>query len=172
LEDQIPFESELHDGIAVDMCVENFPDTVLKALAASTPKRLPRVDLQPPIPAGIQDEVRLKNRLPSYWKVTKDPTVKAEDNRLQRSVTRWLNEWRNDQWCATLKSLDPEDHSLWKMTNRVLRVPTPFLPLVTSGASLSQTPRKPNPLLALWKLSFRLWSSLRSRHVLRWLTWL
>jgi hypothetical protein len=48
-------------------------------------------------------------------------------------VTHELNEWRNEQWGATLKSLDPEDHSLWKMTKRVMRVPTPSPPLVTQG---------------------------------------
>jgi hypothetical protein len=49
-------------------------------------------------------------------------------------VTRRLNEWRNDQWSATLESLDPVDQSLWRMTKRVMRVPTPSPPpLVTSG---------------------------------------
>ena len=33
----------------------------------------------------------------------------------------------------TLESLDPEDQSLWKMTGRVLRIPTPSHPLVTPG---------------------------------------
>jgi hypothetical protein len=109
LEDQIPFDPELHDGMAIDTCVENFSGAVLKALAASTPKRRPRADPRPPIPAGIQDEIRLKNRLRKKWQVTRDPTLKAEVNHLQRSVTRRLNEWRNDQWSVTLESLDPED---------------------------------------------------------------
>jgi hypothetical protein len=55
-------------------------------------------------------------------------------NRLQRSVTRRLNEWRNDQWSATLESFDPEDQSLWSMTKRVMRIPTPSPSLVTPGA--------------------------------------
>ena len=59
--------------------------------------------------------------------------LKAEVNRLQRSVTHQLNEWRNEQWSATLESLDPEDQSLWKMTKRVMKVPTPSPPLVTQG---------------------------------------
>jgi len=100
LEDQIPFDPELHDGMAIDMCVENFSGAVLEALAASTPKSRPRADPRPPIPAGIQDEIRLKNRLRRQWQVTRDPTLRAEVNRLQRSVTRRLNEWRNDQWIA------------------------------------------------------------------------
>ena len=49
-------------------------------------------------------------------------------NCLQRSVTRRLNEWRNDQWSATLESLNPEVQSLWRMTKRVMRVPTPSPP--------------------------------------------
>jgi hypothetical protein len=84
LEDQIPFDPELHDGMAINTCVENVSGAVLKALAASTPKRRPRADPRPPIPAGIQDEIRLKNRLRRQWQVTKDPTLKAEVNRLQR----------------------------------------------------------------------------------------
>jgi hypothetical protein len=124
LEDQIPFEPELHDGKAIDTCVENFSGAVLKALAAATSKSRPRTEPRPPIPAGIQDEIRLKNRLRRQWQVNRDPALKAEVNRLQRSVTRRL-EWRNDQWSATLESLDPEDQSLWKMTKRVMRVPTP-----------------------------------------------
>jgi hypothetical protein len=58
LEDQIPFDPELHDGMAIDTHVENFSGAVLKALAASSPKRRPRADPRPPIPAGIQDEIR------------------------------------------------------------------------------------------------------------------
>jgi len=111
--------------MAIDTCVENFYGAVLKALAASTPKRRPRDDPRPPIPAGIQDVIRLKNRLRREWEITRDPALKAEVNRLQRSVTRRLSEWRNDQWSATLESLDPEDQSLWRTTERVMRVPTP-----------------------------------------------
>jgi hypothetical protein len=77
--------------------------------------------------------IRLKNRLRRRWQITRDPALKAEVNRLPRSVTRRLNEWKNDQWSATLESLNPEDQSLWRMTKRVMRVPTPSPPLVTPG---------------------------------------
>jgi hypothetical protein len=98
--------------MAIDTCVENFSGAVLKALAASTPKRRPRDDPRPPIPDGIQDEILLKNRLRRRWQITRNPALKAEVNLLQWSVTRRLNVWRNDQWSATLESLDPEDQSL------------------------------------------------------------
>jgi hypothetical protein len=48
-------------------------------------------------------------------------------------VTNQLNEWRNDQWSNTLENLDPEYQLLWKMTRRVMRIPTPSPPLVTPG---------------------------------------
>jgi hypothetical protein len=63
--------------MAIDTCVENFSGAVLKALAASAPKRRPCDDPRPPIPAGIQDEIRLKNRLWGRWLVTRDLAVKA-----------------------------------------------------------------------------------------------
>jgi hypothetical protein len=132
LEHQIPFDPELLNGMAIDTCVENFSGVVLNALEASTPKCRKRYDPRPPIPAGIQDEIRLKTRLQRRWQITSEPALKAEVNRLQRSVTHRLNEWRTDQGSATLESLDPEDQSLWRMTKWVMRVPTPP-PLVTSG---------------------------------------
>jgi hypothetical protein len=49
------------------------------------------------------------------------------------SVSDRLNEWRNYQWSVTLELLDPKDQSLWRMTKRVMRVPTPSPPLVTTG---------------------------------------
>jgi hypothetical protein len=92
LEDKIPFDPELHDGMAIDTCVENFSGAVLKALTASSPKRRPSSDPRPPIPTSIQNEIRLKNRLRRQWQVTRDPALKAEVNSVQRSVTRRLNE--------------------------------------------------------------------------------
>jgi hypothetical protein len=72
--------------------IENFSGAVLKALAASTPKCCPRDDTRFPIPAGIQDKTGMKNWLLRRWHVTMDPDLKAEVNRLQRSVSRRLND--------------------------------------------------------------------------------
>jgi len=70
----------------------------------------------------------MKNRLRWQWQITRDPEMKAEVNHLQTSGTRRPNVWRNDQWCATIESSDAEDQSLWRMTKRAMRVPTPFPP--------------------------------------------
>jgi hypothetical protein len=59
LEAEIPFNSELHNGMAIDTRVEN-SGAVLKDLAASTPERRPRNDAQAPMPTGIQDEIARK----------------------------------------------------------------------------------------------------------------
>ena len=55
LEYQILFDPEFHNEMAIHTCAENFSGTVLKALAASTPKCLPRDHPRPPLPVGIQD---------------------------------------------------------------------------------------------------------------------
>ena len=128
LEGHIQFDPELHNGMAIDTCVENISGAVLQALAASTPTCRPRNDPRPPTPAGIQEEIRRKNLLRRRWQVTRDPALNAEVNRLQRIVTRRLNEWKDDQWSETLESLHPEDQLLWRMTKRVIRVPTPSPP--------------------------------------------
>jgi hypothetical protein len=96
----------------IDMWVEKFSGAFLKALAASTPKCRKRDDSRHPITAGIQVEICLKYRLRRQWQNTRDPALKAESNRLQRSVNRRLKEWMNDKWSMTLESLDPEEQSL------------------------------------------------------------
>jgi hypothetical protein len=121
------------DEEAIDTCVEELTSAIQEATAASAPKHRPRAHPRPSLPASIQDEIRLKNRLRRQWQVTRDPCLKAQVNRLQRSVTYRLNEWRNEQWSDTLESLDSEDQSLWKMTKRVMRVPTPSPPLASAA---------------------------------------
>jgi hypothetical protein len=127
LETGLPSNPDL-DDVSIDACVKDLSTVISKALADSTPKRRPGPGPRPSIPARIQDEIHLKNRLRMQWQITREPALKAEVNRLQRSVTSLLNGRRNDQWSNTLESLDPEDQSLWKMTRRVVKIPTPSPP--------------------------------------------
>jgi hypothetical protein len=115
------------------MCVEEISSAILEALAASTPESRLRDDPRPPITACIQNEIPLKNRLRRQWQITRDSALKANVNRLQPSVTHQLNQWRNVQRSGTLDRLGLEDQSVWKMTRRVMRIPTPSPPLVTPG---------------------------------------
>jgi hypothetical protein len=69
---------------------------------------------------------RLKNLLRRSWQVTRNPALRTEVNRVQSSVTRYLNERRNDRWSTTLESLNPEDQSLYRTTKRVMGIPTPY----------------------------------------------
>jgi hypothetical protein len=53
-------------------------------------------------------------------------------------VTYRLNEWSSQQWNDTLESLDSGDQLLWKLTKRVMKVPTLSSPLqVSEGLALS-----------------------------------
>jgi hypothetical protein len=121
------------DEEAIDQCVVVLTTAIKEASAASAPMCRPRSDPGPSLPASIRDEILLKNRLRRQWHIKTDPALKAEINRLQRSVTWQLNEWRNDQRSGSLESLGGEDHSLWKMTKRLMRVPTPSRPLLVPG---------------------------------------
>jgi hypothetical protein len=113
------------DEERIDKWLEQLTSAIHEVTAASDPKRRPCADPRPSLPISIQDEIRLKNRLRRQWQITRDPALKAQINCLQRSVTWQLNEWRHVEWSDALKSLGSEDQSLWKMTKRVVRVPTP-----------------------------------------------
>jgi hypothetical protein len=132
LEDRLPGYPVVIDE-SIDKCVVQLTSPIQEATAASVPGRRPHADPRPPFPASIQDEIRLKNRLRRQWQITKDPALQAQINRLQRSITYQLNEWRNDLWSDALESLDSDDQSLGHMTKRVMRVPTPSPSLQVPG---------------------------------------
>jgi hypothetical protein len=71
----------------IDTCVENLTSAMNGALEVSTPKSQPRADSRLPISTRFLDEIRLKNRLRRQWQLARNPTLKAEVNGLQRSVT-------------------------------------------------------------------------------------
>jgi hypothetical protein len=134
LDDRLPGNPVVDDEEAIDKCVEELTSAIQEATTVSAPRSRPRAEPRPPLPASIQDGIRLKNRLRRQWQVTRDHALKNQVNRLQMSVTFQLNEQRNEQWSDKLKSLDSEDQSLCKMTKRVMRVPTPSPPLLVPGA--------------------------------------
>ena len=74
-----------------------------------------------------------------------DPDLKSKVNRLQRSVTNKLNDWRCDQWCLKFEGIGREDQSLRNMSRRVMRILTPSPQLVTPGwLSLSDCEKAEN----------------------------
>ena len=82
----------------------------------------------------------MRNRLRRQWQISRDAALKAEVNRLQKSVSRRQNEWRNDKWSAILESLDPKDESLRRITKRLMGVPHSISPLDTPrGFALSES---------------------------------
>jgi hypothetical protein len=96
LADRLPGNPLVVDEEAIDKSAEKLTNAIQEATASLGPRRRPRAYPRPPLPASIQDEIRLKNWLRRQWQITKDPAVKAQINRLQRSVTYQLNQWRND----------------------------------------------------------------------------
>jgi hypothetical protein len=111
LDDRFPGNPVVNNEEAIDKCVQELTGAIQEVTAASAPKRRHRANPRLPLPASVKDEIRLKNRLRRQWKVTRDPALKAQVNRLQRSVTYRLKEWRNEDWSDTLESLDTEEQS-------------------------------------------------------------
>jgi hypothetical protein len=139
LEHRLPGNSVVVDDEAIDKGLEELTSATHEATSASAPRRRPRADPRPPLPASIQEEICLKNRLRRQWQITRNPALKAKINCLQRSVTWQVNEYRNDQWSDALEYLCSEDQSLWKRRKRVMRVPTPSPPLQGPGLDLSDS---------------------------------
>jgi hypothetical protein len=76
-ENVIPFNTETADLAGIDACVGSLTSAISGAFEVTSLKSRLRPDLRPPIPARIQDEIRLKNRLRRQWQLTRDPALKA-----------------------------------------------------------------------------------------------
>jgi hypothetical protein len=63
LDNRLPGNSVVNDEEAIDKCIKELRSAIQEATAAYAPKRRPRPEPRPPLPASIQDEIRLKNRL-------------------------------------------------------------------------------------------------------------
>jgi hypothetical protein len=97
LDDRLPGCPVVNDEEAIDKCVEELTSAIQESTAASAPKRRPRANPGPPIPASIQDEISKNNWLRRQWQVARVSALNVQVNRLQWSVTYRLNEWRNEQ---------------------------------------------------------------------------
>jgi len=93
-----------------DTCVEK-SDFILKAL-----KRL-LLNVARERTHDLQYRLAFRMRYPDNT-AARSLALRADFIRLQKFVTRRLNKWRHDQWSATHESLDPEDQSLWRMTEK------------------------------------------------------
>jgi hypothetical protein len=67
LEDRLPGNPVVVDEEGIDKCVEELTSAIQEATAASAPRRRPRADPRPTLPASIQGEIRLKNLTQFSW---------------------------------------------------------------------------------------------------------
>ena len=105
----------------MDSRLDEVTIAIREGISASAPANQPLVSTPPMILANILEENRLKRQ----WQIKWDTATKNPVNRLQRCIGIKLKLWKNAQWADTIESLNSEDHSLWKMTKRVIRIPDP-----------------------------------------------
>jgi hypothetical protein len=72
-----PENLAVKDEEAVHKCVDKLTSAIQVATAAPASKYRPRADPGTPLPACIQDEIRLKNLLRRQWQITWAPALTA-----------------------------------------------------------------------------------------------
>ena len=119
-----PGETRVESMEDIDASLETLTKAIQDALRVAAPMHQPDEDRSRPVPLFIFAKIREKN-----WLVTRDPATKLRINQLQMQIDYELGKRWNEQWAATLKSLTPEDTSLWKITRRIMRIEDLNLPL-------------------------------------------
>jgi len=114
----------------METCVEKFSGALLKAVVPS-PLNIARVVLSD----NGQNSERRKAKKPFEEEVAGRHVTHPGciGYSPQTTVTPHLNEVRIDEWSATLESFDPEGQTLWRITERVMRVPALCFPAYSPG---------------------------------------
>lgn len=81
------------------------------------------------IPLHIRQLVTEKRRARGKWHRTRNPRDKTILNRLTHRLHNALSENRNATFNYYISNLSPEDHSIWKATNKFKRPIMPVPPL-------------------------------------------
>lgn len=68
------------------------------------------------LPAEITGLIREKNKLLRWARVTLDPNIKREANRLTQRIKYLIKDLNDTKWQNKVASLDTGDNSLWRMT--------------------------------------------------------
>ena len=91
------------------------------------------------------------------------PPAEVGDSPAQRVKKLPVERYTRNPWSWIPIAVEDEQ--------RVMRVPSPSPTWSPQRESLSQTQRKPKNFQAIWRLSFSRWPILRSRLLLKRLTW-
>jgi hypothetical protein len=87
LEDRLPPTPKIRNGVEIDTCVREVSSAITETLAASALTRSPSDDPKPPIPARIQDDIRLK-KISSVFQATTEPQF------VRKTPLRQVECWR------------------------------------------------------------------------------
>lgn len=112
--------SRIANSTELERAIEKLQNDLKEVKAQATVRKPVNSTNLSSFPPNIKALTKEKNGHQKRARLTQDPEIKREANRLQEEVKRQIRKYRNETWEAKLSNLKPEDNSLWKL-KRVLQ---------------------------------------------------
>jgi hypothetical protein len=89
------------------------------------------------LPINIREQIKHRNRLKRQARLTGDPRINTEANRLTNQIKKQIKEHKNKRWTDKLNSINTENpNELWKMTKALTKNTKTNIPTLHSRQGL------------------------------------
>lgn len=160
----------------IDSFTKFLTTIIEESMETTIPKKTEKRNTLFDLPPGLAKAVQFKNRTRRLYQNRRTPELKKEFNAQQKKLKNLICEFRRDRWEDTTSKLNFKNNSIWIMTRRLQRKPTPDPPIkakftmanttqekadaIAESLAESFTPNKPNAetksILQSMKQSLRL----------------
>ena len=113
------FDIKIPNSIAdIETIVSQTTDRISRAVADATRTVPLKKDC---LPIDIKSLIRSRNKLRIAFRVSLNPNIKREINRLNRLIKSALKEHFNERWEEMVSNLEPDTGSLWRISKSLKR---------------------------------------------------
>jgi Reverse transcriptase (RNA-dependent DNA polymerase)/Endonuclease-reverse transcriptase len=128
-DDLDPVNLSLDSPRDIDRCINLFTNSILSALARSTPQPRAQRNTEFDLPLHIVKSIKAKNRVRKLWQRFKLPSLKTNLNSMVTGIKEMIKQHVNNRWEKRVSSLQLKDESIWRLTKQLLRIPSKSPPL-------------------------------------------
>jgi Reverse transcriptase (RNA-dependent DNA polymerase)/Endonuclease-reverse transcriptase len=117
---------------SIDLEISNLTNIIKDATALSIPIIKNNLINKNILPCHILDIIKLKNKLFKLWRKNKSCKLKSVINALINEIKIKIKLHKNESWESKLKSLSPNNNSLWQMSRAMKNKSNSIPPLRNS----------------------------------------
>lgn len=145
LDNNIKIKKNILSPHEIDDELRNFTNVLIRLKQKHT-KQISINPYKDELTDEIKDLIQKRNRMRKTHQDTRNPNIKNDLNRLNRTIKFKIQSLRNSHWNDKLKELSPKDNTLWQMTKILKKPKQPIPTLVHNNVTYYTDKQKANAI--------------------------